>query len=474
MHFQEKVCIRLIGPLLILLTIGFMASQALADGVGLVTAGQQSWHSNTSGILGVGDSSELFGIAFASGDFDDDGYDDLAIGARGDDVDGISFAGSVNVLYGSSSGLSASGDQRWNQNSSGIGGVAEQGDMFGSALAACDFDGDGYDDLAVGVPYEDIGTTVDSGMVAIIFGGPSGLSSSGYQGMYVNSSSTANYHYGFSLAAGDFDDDGRCDLAVGVPNATAEGNLLAGKVFVYLGTYAGLDESDPRELYVGCPGMAMGLTWPDWRFGYALAAGLINDNDDKADLVVGAPWADANDIDNGGGLYVFFGDSDGYASDLRVENIAPALLGNEQQSMSMFGASLAVGDIDDNGIGDILVGSYNRGLGQYDLLGAFNVIFLEGSNTLYPWYWIIPLNYPPTESYSGHSWGSRSDGMRFGKSIAVGDFTGNGIPDFAVGALGATVSYYGAGAVYEYIGGCGNQYLPAAAWFHQDTSGISV
>jgi FG-GAP repeat len=72
----------------------------------------------------------------ALGDFNGDGFADLAVDVPGEKVDGDDHAGAVNVLYGTAAGLSAAGNQFWHQNQSGISGAAEPFDEFGNSLAA--------------------------------------------------------------------------------------------------------------------------------------------------------------------------------------------------------------------------------------------------------------------------------------------------------------------------------------------------
>jgi hypothetical protein len=111
------------------------------------------------------------------GDFNNDGYDDLAIGAPYEGIGTTGSAGAVNILYGSSDGLSSVGDQMWHQNTPGILGICETDDRFGTTLSVGDFDNDGYDDLAIGVPYESFGTASWAGAVNVLYGSSSGLSS---------------------------------------------------------------------------------------------------------------------------------------------------------------------------------------------------------------------------------------------------------------------------------------------------------
>ncbi|TMK96665.1 MAG: hypothetical protein E6G40_10595 [Actinobacteria bacterium] len=92
------------------------------------------WAHGSAGPSGQPTGGSLFS------DFNNDGFADLAIGVRGEDVGTVPGAGAVNVLYGSAGGLQATSpdDQFWNQDSPGVRDTAEAGDDFGYSLGAGD------------------------------------------------------------------------------------------------------------------------------------------------------------------------------------------------------------------------------------------------------------------------------------------------------------------------------------------------
>src|SRR5262245_10913413 len=188
-------------------------------------------------ICAAGGSSS----GIAKGDFNGDGFADLAVGVPGEDTpNDVSNSGAVNVIYGSAAGLTTSATggppipapQCWSQNAAGVPGVSEAGDAFGSALAAGDFNGDGYSDLAIGVPGEDL-TETDTGAVIVIYGSRNGLTatSTGVPAPAFfdlrNASDTPTGKFarggarlGSSLAWGDLNGDGVGDLVAAAPRAS--------------------------------------------------------------------------------------------------------------------------------------------------------------------------------------------------------------------------------------------------------------
>ena len=99
---------------------------------GISAAGNELWRQGAGGIADVPEVNDAFGRALTVGRFNDDGYADLVVGVPSEDAVSID-TGIVHVLPGSSAGLSGAGDQLWRQ---GVGGVGENDDTFGRALAA--------------------------------------------------------------------------------------------------------------------------------------------------------------------------------------------------------------------------------------------------------------------------------------------------------------------------------------------------
>jgi hypothetical protein len=102
---------------------------------GLAVAGNQLFNQDTAGVPGVATKVEQLGAAVSVGQYGRGGQSDIAAGVPFDILPGKAFTGGVNVLYGTSTGLSATGSQLWNQDSSGVKSVAVKDEEFGDALA---------------------------------------------------------------------------------------------------------------------------------------------------------------------------------------------------------------------------------------------------------------------------------------------------------------------------------------------------
>ena len=238
----------------------------LPGGSGLSTAGNELWHRDSADVLGTVNEGDVFGAALAIGDFNDNGRDDLAIGASGTDfLQGgggvIEDAGNVTILYGSAGGGTGASNETVNQSWSSSTGGNEAHDAFGSQLSVADFEADGYDDLAVGVFGEDLGSATDAGAVNVFYGTAlSGLTLSEVQLWHQNAGlpevAEISDSFGFALAARDFDGDGRGDLAVGAPGECVTPSAChAGMVQVLYGSSARLLAAGSQLWHQDTPGI---------------------------------------------------------------------------------------------------------------------------------------------------------------------------------------------------------------------------
>jgi FG-GAP repeat len=247
---------------------------------GLTATGSQLWSQDSPGVAGTAEGGDQFGFALAAADPNGDFRGELVVGAPGEN----DSAGVVHVLLGSAGGLTATDNQLWSQDSPGVAGTAEPDDRVGNALTSGDLNGDSRGDLAVGAP----GENTFSGVVHVLYGSAAGLTTTGSQLWSQDTLGVTGVAEGFdlfggALADGDFNADGRADLAVG---AWGE-NSASGVAHALYGSAAGLTAAGSQLWSQDSPGVAGAAEGADF-FGQALAAGDFN-GDALAELAVGAP-----------------------------------------------------------------------------------------------------------------------------------------------------------------------------------------
>jgi hypothetical protein len=419
-------------------------------------------------VPGVAEPGDGFGDALAVGDFDGDGFADLAVGVPFEDLGAIVDAGAVNVLYGTAAGLTGGGgSQLFTQDSPGVGSSAEQDDAFGRTLAAGDFDGDGVADLAVGVWRENVGAAANGGAVNVVYGTTAGLSGTGSQLFTQDSPGIPGVvepddEFGFALGAGDFDRDRFADLAVGVPGEDFGANDRGGAVNVLPGSAGGLTGTGSQLLTQGSPGVP-GVAELGDNFGLALAVGDFG-GDGIVDLVVGGA-EDVGAAEDAGAINLLPGSAGGLTgtgSQLLTRN-SPGVPGNAEPQDG-FGTVLAAGDFDGVAFADLALGVRE----PQGITGAGAVIVLPGSAE--------GLTGAGSQLFTQDSPGvpdSAEPGDGFGGALAVGDFDGDGVVDLAVGVAGETVdSIEFAGAVNVLPGSAGGLTGIGSQLFTQDSPGV--
>jgi len=325
-----------------------------------------------------------FGAAFATGDFNGDGHDDLATGApnwtfEGEDL--LSDAGAVVVAHGHVGGLVPFEGFLVTQGEAGIPDEPEDFDQFGAALAAGDFNGDGFDDLAVGVPGED-----GVGAILVLFGSPNSLIFANHYWLGefdLGSTGAENDHFGQSLVVGDFNGDGFDDLVIGVPGQDdGDGDFDVGMIGVLYGA-PGSPLSEPAG---GFNFGALQWWWESLigqqsedhdEFGWSLAAGDFN-GDGYDELAIGAPGEVISGAHHGEVLVMPGGPS-------RLTATAATFSAGRQglpappigQEAYGFGEALVTGDFDGDGFDDLVIGAPRLNLP--DVVDAGGEFVLYGS-----------------------------------------------------------------------------------------------
>jgi FG-GAP repeat len=262
---------------------------------------------DVDGMDGDGERWDFFGEGLAVGDFNGDGFDDLAIGSYGEDDE----KGAIHVVFGGRGGLAPAGSLFLMETF--LGGSAEEDDSLGYQLASADFDGDGFDDLAVAMPWEDLGAggaAVNAGQVCILHGAAGGLDLNRNQfwsedAIWGAGTSESFDVFGFALAAGDFDKDGFADLAIGHPAEIVSGED-DGAATILMGSATGLSNARARGITAGAEGFPGNLALHDRSFGFSLASGDF-DGDGHADLALGAPEEDVAGVIDVGTETVLYG-----------------------------------------------------------------------------------------------------------------------------------------------------------------------
>ncbi len=384
--------------------------------------------SNVTTFLGA-NSGDALGSAVTSGDLNGDGLADVIISApnasnpRGDRQQ----AGVVYVFTGHPT-MAAQVDVAAAAAALTVVG-AHSGDRLGESLAVCDLNGDGIADLIIGDPRAPGAagprTASGAGVVYIFFGK---LQLGGFVDLSVKPADVTIFgaatsaSLGFSIGCGDLNGDGTNDLILGAPGARSPSGVGTGAVYAFFGQAVW-----PRtiDLAKTSADVTVAGTGSGAQLGFSVAGGDLN-GDGLSDLIMAAPGATGPGSRAGAGaVYVING---GLrlrgAIDLALPSVANLTVFGAHAG-DRLGSSLSVGDVNSDGISDLLIGDINAsGPGLVRSGAAF--LFLGGAG-------LGPQVDLATTNASVSFLGANS-GSQLGISSAIGDFDGDGAADLILGA----------------------------------------
>jgi glycosylphosphatidylinositol phospholipase D len=379
------------------------------------------------------------GKSLAHGDLNNDGIDDLIIGAPGYETPGHPDLGAIYVIYGRTDAKTqfASGVDL---SSAGIVLTGkEDGGRFGWAIAVLDFNLDGYEDLAVSAPQEGARNSLYNGRVYVFAGSEEGLA---VEPSIIISDMLKKAALGFSLTAGDMNGDGNPDLVIGAPFREVVSS--GGDKMKQCGSIAIFNSSKKRgEININLDDAWLVLNGDQaysW-FGYNVE--VVNNSDDM--LIIGAPSYNGNK-QNTGRIY-------GYAlNSLLVgsEDIKPVFTLSGMSEFEGLGSSFAIGDPYGTGEAVLTVSSPAKDLMLFNSFLLFDqsgsvmltrISTLEGDMTA--------SDVDPLAVINGVRAFSR-----FGAQVAFSDFNADGIDDLWISeTMRAVNGKLESGAVYYFKGG---------------------
>ena len=387
-------------------------------------------------INGASANDQIGGSVSTAGDFNGDGFADLLIASAG--ISSINNAGNtVAVVFGETSGSNVELSMLGSNGFLIEGLVAESSNINQFSVSeAGDVNGDGVDDIIIGVNHADSNTMENSGASYVVFG------STGSGSIVFSDIADANNNTGFVLngvnpnnysgvsvsGAGDVNGDGLDDIIIGAHYAPYDTTSGAGVSYVVFGKSDGgvVELSD----IVDNAGFVLnGVNSNDYSGRSVSGAGDVN-GDGLDDLIIGAFGANGTRGNNSGASYVVFGKSDGGVVELSIidnDNNRGGFVINGADAGDQSGFSVSgAGDVNGDGLDDLIIGAFRADPNGTDS-GASYVVFGKTDGVA------VQLN--DIADNAGFVINGVDGFDNSGISVSgAGDINGDGLDDLIIGA----------------------------------------
>jgi len=404
------------------------------------TPGNGLFDVDALGSSGVGTAfrgaaaSEFSAQSVAAGDVNGDGFDDLIVGSLVAEPGGLSIAGSVYVVFGSSAGVpsSLSGADLDGANGFVINGLAAE-DLLGHDVDSADVNGDGVDDLIVGAP----GTASQGGQVYVVFGRTAGFSQSaqfdlatldGQNGFVIRAMPPNNGVIGRSVGHADINGDGADEVLTGSETVWGCRPDSCDQVFVIYGRGPGAATPFPAVVSSQAGGAGFAIithdptnSAPQNGLGKVASTPADVNGDGLDDLILSRRPSFQE-----GAAFVGFGSATPFPDTFRLSSFNGS---NGFEIVGTAGVDFAfsaegLGDTNGDGVDDLAIGVLRANSDR----GQAHVVF--GRQTAFP----ARLDVATLNGGNGFTiTNTIGPAVRLGHAASGGDFNGDGLADVVIG-----------------------------------------
>lgn len=425
--------------------------------------------SNGFVINGIDDTDVSGYEASGVGDINGDGFDDVLIGAKLADPNGYNYAGEVYIVFGKSDGFTSNLELSSLDGTNGflIEGI-EAGDRIGARKSgAGDINGDGINDVLIGSYTADANANAGSGETYVIFGKSTAFSASfdlstldGTSGFVIDGVAAGDGS-GSAVSSADINNDGADEVLIGAPYASSNGNDNAGAAYVVFGKTTAFAANIDLSSLDGTNGFVIdGIDIYDYLGQSVSNAGDVN-GDGIDDILIGSDGSYYDAIEESyygaGETFVVFGKTSSFGASLDLSSLdgTNGFVINGIDVGDYAGGYKSVsdaGDVNGDGVGDILVGAFGADIDGKYLVGETYVVFGKVSGNAFA----ASLDLSSLDGTDGFKINGENDGDSSGRSVSsAGDVNQDGYDDILIGASRADGDVYdsqNAGKAYVIFG----------------------